>query len=311
EASKFPFGVPLKGWSPAYDEALLKFNEGNVPLRRSSRVKFKVDRFGGGEGTSSMEDRKPATRRKQRMPRDPKGYFLARGKQSAEIALSCYNQKHGTNLEYVRFLEYKEREFVGPGCLFNFDIQFTRWRHVNFEARPPNADPNDKPLLLFAELYRKNGKYELTTLSQVNPSPNDCACQSCDRSSVIHPLHGFRAGFVASEPSEPKLMSKEDAVKLAEFALKDYNDKHGTTLKIERILECNSFTSSGPLMDFTVKTKRWVHMNFEVRAGTMEDIIRLFAELYLSDDNMTYVLASLSPTSPSEKRCEWAKYYNL
>ncbi|GER27875.1 kelch-like protein diablo [Striga asiatica] len=29
-----------------------------------------------------------------------------------------------------------------------------------------------------------------------------------------------------SEPSEPKIMSKEDAVKLAEFALKDYNDKH-------------------------------------------------------------------------------------
>ncbi|GER27876.1 ubiquitin carboxyl-terminal hydrolase 4 [Striga asiatica] len=369
------FSVPIKGWSSAYEESRLNPNEGTVPLRRSSRKKFKVDRFGGGEVTSSREDKKPATRRKQRMPTDPKEYFLARGNQSAEIALSCYNQKHGTNLEFMRFVDFKEREFFGPGYLLNFDDKYSMWRHVNFEARPPN----DKPLLMFAELYKTNDKYELTTLSLVNPSHDgqcyylcateylvagfsvmwsdaflhvlclallltsfsifvhDCACPSCDISSVIHPLHGFRAGFVASEPSEPKIMSKEDAVKLAEFALKDYNDKNvflfpstpfftppqygphnhslpgfqGTTLKIERALECNSFTSSGPLMDFTVKTKRWVHMNFEVKVGPKEEILRLFAELYLSDDNTTYVLASLSATSPSELFWKWKKRYNI
>ncbi|GER37258.1 UDP-XYL synthase 5 [Striga asiatica] len=202
------------------------------------------------------------------------------GKEIAESALCEYNNKHGTDLEFVRVLDGKETLIIGPGCRLDFADGRRVWRHLNIEAKRCSAGPGDeKPLLLFVESIRTRGRYHLSTLSLIAPT---------DKCSVA---------------SDPKLLSEDDAVKLSQFALKDYNEEHGTNLKFERAFGCNSFTCAGRLMDFTEKSTRWVHVNFEAMVGEscMERIRLMFAELYLGNDDK-YVLATLLPAEPKEHR---------
>ncbi|CAA0833889.1 Histone H1.2, partial [Striga hermonthica] len=234
-------------------------------------------------------------------PNDPlMGPLLARysNENVARSALQHYNNKHGTCLEFVRCLDEKVEELEGPGfgrCFIDID---DLWRHFNFEARRPDAGPNDEPLLLFAEVRSSTEGFELTTLSLVGPTDGVYGCRHC-LSSINHPRRGFRAGFDATVDSNPKLLPADAAAKLAEFALQDYIAKQTKeiSLKFERAIEGNGFTSTGVLMDFTEKRTHWVHLNFEARVDPKEDeVLLFFAELYLEDgSDDKYVLATLSP----------------
>ncbi|GER26504.1 histone H1 [Striga asiatica] len=215
----------------------------------------------------------------------------------AQCALQHYNNKHGTCLEFVRCLAGNATDLEGSGFGRCFIEMHDFWRHLNFEARRPDAGPNDEPLLLFAEVRSSIEGFELTTLSLVGPTDGEYGCPQC-LSSINHPRRGFRAGFDATVDSNPKLLPADAAAKLAEFALQDYIAKQTEeiSLKFERAIEGNGFTSTGVLMDFTEKRTRWVHLNFEARVGPKEEVLLFFAELYLEDgSDDKYVLATLSP----------------
>ncbi|GER38760.1 histone H1, partial [Striga asiatica] len=144
-------------------------------------------------------------------------------------------------------------------------------RHFNFEARRPDAGPNDEPLLLFAEL---------TTLSLVGPTDGEYGCQHC-LSYINHPRCGFHSEWIAILS-----YSAEAAAKLAEFALQD--------ILRNKAVEGNGFTGTGVLMDFTEKRKHWVHLNFEARVCPKEEVL-FFTELYLEDGSDDKYVLTLSP----------------
>ncbi|GER26679.1 RING/U-box superfamily protein [Striga asiatica] len=237
--------------------------------------------------------------------------------EGAELALSDYNKKHGTDLELVRVLEGKVwcMDTIGVG------VDFTEirrlWKHSNFVARRKKAGPTNKnQLLFFAESYREKSELKHTKLSLVEPSYYSgdkivegsniihgygCTCASC----IWCPRPGFRAGFYPVKKNcESIILSEQDATEFAEFAIQDYNEKHGINLKLERALECNSFECTGLLMDFTKKKTTWVHMNLVASVGPKEELHVLFAEFYLSDvADDEYVLATLAPVDASEEYC--------
>ncbi|GER55244.1 26S proteasome non-ATPase regulatory subunit 3 homolog A, partial [Striga asiatica] len=93
-------------------------------------------------------------------PNDP-NEIRNRNENVAQSALQHYNNKHGSGLEFVRFLD---------GMSMRGRERHYYWRHLNFEARRPNAGPKDEPLLLFAEVYSGGKGLELTTLSLVGPT---------------------------------------------------------------------------------------------------------------------------------------------
>ncbi|GER34613.1 cystatin/monellin superfamily protein [Striga asiatica] len=251
------------------------------------------------------------------------------GKEIAESALCEYNNKHGTDLEFVRVLDGKETHIIGPGCRLDFAHVHCIWRHLNIEARRRSVGPGDeKPLLLFVESIKTEGTYALSTMSLVAPTDKcnatlyHCAVESLFYSYLLCHVCGYickhrlqlylRDALVPFSSngcqkccvaSDPKLLSEDDAVKLSQFAVQDYNEKHGTKLKFERAFGCNSFTCAGRLMDLTEKSTRWVHVNFEAMVGEscMERIRLMFAELYLGNDDK-YVLATLLPAEPEEHR---------
>ncbi|GER32715.1 cystatin/monellin superfamily protein [Striga asiatica] len=120
---------------------------------------------------------------------------------------------------------------------------------------------------------------------------------------MSHPRYGFHAGFDASTASDPKKLLEDDAVKLSQLALQDYNETHRTNLKFEKALGGNSFTCTGISMDFAEKSTRWVHVNFEARVGFRhrEQLHRMFAELYYVENDDKYVIATLLPAEPEEQ----------
>ncbi|CAA0816791.1 Unknown protein, partial [Striga hermonthica] len=264
-----------------------------VPLRRSRRLEIK------GLKRKPITYREILERRQRAAPRldpnDPDA-IKNRNENVAQSALQHYNTKHGTGLEFVRFLN--GMSMTGRGFARGFIERHYYWRHLNFEARRPDAGPKDEPLLLFAEVYSGRKGWELSTLSLVGPTDGEYGCQRC-LSYVNHPRRGFRAGFDATVDSNPKLLSSETAAKLAEFALQDYIAKQTEeiSLKFERAVEGNGFTSTGLMMDFTEKRTHWVHLNFEARVGPKEEeVLLFFAELYLEDgSDDKYVLATFSP----------------
>ncbi|GER35826.1 peptide chain release factor 1 [Striga asiatica] len=217
-----------------------------------------------------------------------KGKLMKRytGKEIAETVLCEYNKKH--------VLDDKELYFFGPGCSLEFDQEYCYWWHLNIEARLCRSGPNNaKPLLLFVELNTSETNY-LSALSLVAPTDKFNGCQKC-WSFLSHPRYGFRAGFDASKASDPKQLLEDDAVKLSQLALQDYNETHGFGMQ--------QFTCTGISMDFAEKCTRWVHVNFEARVGfDHRELLRLmFAEFYLENDDK-YVLATLSPAEPEEQQ---------
>ncbi|KAL6506077.1 hypothetical protein OROHE_022606 [Orobanche hederae] len=294
--------LPNKEFGRKLGEAS-EFAHGIVPLVRSLRLKYK-------EASREQYSKPPTTPKKRlKLPEKKLGqkpiavWTYLTTKQIAEAALCDYNEKQGTELKYVRLLAGKERDFIGPGYKINFAERYSRWKHFNFVATRLNAGPNDKPFHLFAEVYEHGKNYPFTTLSLVKPEEDiSYGCQRC-WTYISHPRHGFRAGFDAKAATEHKILSQQDAVKFSEFALQDYNEKHGTDLKFERALKCNSFTCEGLLMDFSKKNTSWVHMNFVAigpkNSAPKGNILHLFAELYLEDDGK-YVLAMLLPSEPSD-----------
>ncbi|GER37259.1 cystatin/monellin superfamily protein [Striga asiatica] len=291
-----------------YNELSQKPNEGTAPLGSLNKPRLRwIPRY--------------SSKGSQPVAPEEEGEVMKclTGKEIAEFALCKYNNRHGTDLELVRVLDGKERFMAGPGCLLDFADGRALWRHLNIEARRRSVDPDDEnSLLLFVEsICSPTDTYDLSTLLLVAPTDKFNGCQRC-WSFISHPRFGFRAGFYPcnkylprrssrcqkiSVASDPKLLSEDDAVKLSQFALKDYNEKHGTNLKFERAFGCNSFTCAGRLMDFTEKSTRWVHVNFEAMVGEScrERIRLMFAELYLGNDDK-YVLATLLPAEPKEHR---------
>ncbi|KAL6578771.1 hypothetical protein OROMI_008987 [Orobanche minor] len=272
--------------------------EGKLLLRRSLRLKYK---------RKSLSNSTSSKNRLQLSGKQPDIETCIPWEQIAESVLCDYNKKNGTELEFVSLLDGKGRDLYGPGYTINFGEQRRMWKHFNFVARRHNADPSDKPFRLFAEVYQEHGdKYYLTALSLVKPTDKAYGCRRC-WSYINHPRHGFRAGFNTKMACLPKMLPEQDAIYFAEFALKDYNEKNGTSLKFVRALQCNKFTCEGLLMDFNKKNTIWVHMNLEARVGPKEDILALFAEFYFGDgDNL--VLATLSPAEPSDDEngeCSW------
>ncbi|CAA0818551.1 Unknown protein, partial [Striga hermonthica] len=93
----------------------------------------------------------------------------------AEHALTEYNKRHGTKLEFVR--AWKCQTFKSTGLVKDFSEMETTWKHLNFVAkRPERAELIKqgfacyKEVILFAEMYLEDGYgYVLTTLSRVLP----------------------------------------------------------------------------------------------------------------------------------------------
>ncbi|GER26682.1 coproporphyrinogen III oxidase [Striga asiatica] len=220
--------------------------------------------------------------------------------EGAELALSDYSKKHGTDLELVRILEGKVWGNGTIGVGVDFTIIRGLWKNSNFEARRKKADPSSKkPLVFFAESYLDD-RDKIVEGSNINHGYG-CTCASC----IWCPRPGFRAGFYpVKKACESIILSEQDATEFAEFAIQDYNEKHGINLKLERALECNSFECPGLLMDFTKKKTTWVHMNLVASVGPKEELHVLFAEFYLSDvADDEYVLATLAPVDTSEEYC--------
>ncbi|GER32719.1 HXXXD-type acyl-transferase family protein [Striga asiatica] len=295
-----------------------KTNEGAVPLRKSRRL-MKKELLPGRV--------RPSSAYYMSKLRESKCY-VPKGKEIAETALCEYNKKHGTDLELLRVLDGKELCFFGPGFSHDFAEGHCYWFHLNIEARLCSSGPdNTKPLLLFVEskisprtnlstlsLVAPTDKFELQLLdllsvdiyasSLLNSMVSGAAngCQKC-WSFISHPRYGFRAGFDASTASDPKQLLEDDAVKLSQLALQDYNEQHGTNVKFEKAFGGNSFTGTGISMDFAEKSTRWVHVNFEARVGFghREQLRRMFAELYYVENDDKYVIATLLPAEPEEK----------
>ncbi|CAH9121566.1 unnamed protein product [Cuscuta epithymum] len=234
----------------------------------------------------------------------------------SEFALRDYNDKHGTDLVLCSILRY-ETFGARRGYTVGFERRFTHWTHINFYARRIDADPSDKPLLLFAELYLgfdEDNKNVLARLSLVTPMGNESGCSRCPSPIIQHPSHEFHGGFmqncllkgvegmesIGRTRSVQKTATKKrthDISDLAKFALEDYNKKHGTKLEYVKAVERNSFSCMGLSMDFRERYTSWEHMNFVARRrkgdGSYEDLF-LFAELYLGDGENKHVLATLS-----------------
>ncbi|GER26688.1 mercaptopyruvate sulfurtransferase 1 [Striga asiatica] len=233
----------------------------------------------------------------------------------AQLALRDYNKKHGTDLEFVRVLDDKVWDTFLAGTGVKFTIMRSLWKHINFEARQQNVGPHDKvqKLVLFSESYSSNDELHHTKVSLVDPTYHGGEyCSRCEF-HVCCPNPGFRAGFYPLKRScETIILSEQDATEFAEFAIQDYNEKHGTNLKLEMALECNKFEGLGVLMDFTKKKRTWVHMNLVARVGPKEELLVFFAEFYLSDDE--YVLATLAlvntwdPQPVSKKDGLWCRF---
>ncbi|GER26696.1 sequence-specific DNA binding transcription factors [Striga asiatica] len=177
----------------------------------------------------------------------------------------------GTNLKLEMALECNK--FEGLGVLMDFTKKKRTWVHMNLVAR---VGPKEELLVFFAEFYLPDDEYVLATLALVN---------TWDRQPV--------------SKKDDKL-SEQDAIEFAEFAIHDDNEKHGTNSKLEMALECNRFEGLGVLMDFTKKKTTWVHMNLVARVGPKEELLVLFAEFYLSDDE--YVLATLVLVNTSDRQ---------
>ncbi|GER26687.1 3-beta hydroxysteroid dehydrogenase/isomerasefamily protein [Striga asiatica] len=240
--------------------------------------------------------------------------------EGAELALRDYNKKHGTDLELVRVLEGNVWATWTLGVGVDFTLIRGLWKHSNFVARWKKVGSSNKkhkkPLVFFAESYHDNREFKHTKLSLVEPSYYSgdkfvegsninhgygCTCASC----IWCPRPGFRAGFYpVKKACESIILSEQDATGFAEFAIQDYNEKHGINLKLERALECNRFECSGLLMDFTKKKTTWVHMNLVASVGPKEELHVLFAEFYLSDvADDEYVLATLALVDTSWDYC--------
>ncbi|KAL6541124.1 hypothetical protein OROMI_025007 [Orobanche minor] len=91
-----------------------EFAHGIVPLVRSLRLKYK-------EASREQYSKPPTTPKKRlKLPEKKLGqkpiavWTYLTTKQIAEAALCDYNEKHGTELKYVRLLAGKERDFIGP-----------------------------------------------------------------------------------------------------------------------------------------------------------------------------------------------------
>ncbi|GER34612.1 UDP-XYL synthase 6 [Striga asiatica] len=294
-------------------------NERSQKRKKESKMFINIPREENQDNSSEE------SKRRQPIPTERERQYMKylKGKEIAESALCEYNNRHGTDLELVRFLEANHMHMFGPGCRLDFADGPARWRHLNIEARRRSVDTDDEnSLFLFVEsICSPTNTYDLLTLLLVAPTDklrNDDTITSTILKKFIH------AGVLQlrSVASDPKLLSEDDAVKLSQLALKDYNENHlppviytppfyfmlkkkknqGTNLKFVRAFKCNSFTCAGRLMDFTEKSTRWVHVNFEamVGVGSWESIRLMFAELYLGNDDK-YVLATLLPAEPEDR----------
>ncbi|GER26680.1 cystatin/monellin superfamily protein [Striga asiatica] len=184
----------------------------------------------------------------------------------AQLALRDYNKNHGTYLELVRVLDDKVWN--------NFLADAGVWKHINFEARRRNVGSNDNEAL---------GNIVL----------------------VAHITFVVRIqDFVLEKRScETIILSEQDAIEFAEFAIHDYNEKHRTNLKLEMALEYNRFEGLGVLMGFTKKKTTWVHMNLVARVGPNEDYsFSLPSSIYQNVADYEYVLATLALVNTSKHR---------
>ncbi|CAH9121563.1 unnamed protein product [Cuscuta epithymum] len=259
---------------------------------------------------------KPSTQKRLTKIQRERMQFHEKFQKLSEFALRDYNDKHGTCLVFSSIFCYQSSP-VRRGCTVGFHQRYKNWIHINFYARHPDANPSDKPLLLFAELYsgcpKEEEEHVLTTLSLVEPMGNESGCSRCT-SCIRHPSHLFHGGFmhnclmkgredkdsIGRTRSVQKTTTQKQTqgfASLAKFALKDYNNKHKTKLEYVKAVKRHSFECMGLSMDFREKYTIWDHMNFVARRrnsdGSYEDLI-LFAEVYLGDDNKP-VLATLLP----------------
>ncbi|GER27702.1 microtubule-actin cross-linking factor 1 [Striga asiatica] len=279
------------------------------------------------------EDPKSRREREQRVEEEFHGY--------SELALREYNRKHGTDLVLSKLLSYESHASF-RGFMLDFERTHSLWHHINLVAEREHPDASDKPLILFAELYTTyyNQIKDTVPTRLVFLKPEDnlhgCGAYPC---KIRIPFHQFRAGVIDDCPVEAawnmstvltrsmksagvckhnvdcygKLTKrqKQENAAMAEFALKEYNQQHGTKLEFVRAWKCETFKSTGLVKDFREKETTWTHMNFVAKRPRRAELIEqgfdsyeeviLFAEMYL-EDGYGYLLTTLSVLIPGTKR---------